>query len=107
MDVEGTIEFLLERQSAHQARADAEMTEIRAVVREIAESQKETDRQAARTEAALRRAIRLSVEEHRRERVRRQRLDDSMANLALAQARTEETLFIDSLKQPRNGHDKV
>src|SRR4051812_22904291 len=105
MDVEKTIEFLLEQGSAYEARAaraQEEMAEIRAIVRGVAE-------QGSRTEATLRRAIRLSVQEHRRERVRRRALQEQMPQLAVSQALTKESLrtFIDSLKQPRNGHDNV
>jgi len=51
----------------------------------------------------------LSVTEHRRERVRRKALEEEMKKLATSQAMTQESLraFIESLKQPRNGHDTV
>jgi hypothetical protein len=57
----------------------------------------------------LDRAVRLSTEEHRRERVRRKALEAKMDALAEAQAKTEHTLdrFIDSMKRGGNGHEKA
>ncbi len=127
MDVERTIEFLLEQQARLEARFEARYAAIQEQQSRIQEQQSAFQEQMAKsqvdfddrhrklelaqqkTEAALRRGIRLSVEEHRRERVRRQALEDKMRELATAQALTEETLrrFIESLRQPRNGHDTV
>jgi len=134
MDLERAIEFLLEQQAASQARFDAQQALINARAEEqqarfdaqqtrfdaqiskvdarldrVAELQEKTQSQADRTEATLRRAIQLSVTEHRRERVRRKALEEEMKKLATSQAMTQESLraFIESLKQPRNGHDTV
>jgi len=138
MDLERAMEFLLEQQAASQARADAraveqqtrfdaQMTSITVKLDRVAEQQEKTQLQANRTEAALRRAIELSVIEHRRERTRRRdgdaklaeadarfaeadtKLSQKMAELATEQALTQASLraFIDSLKRPGNGHDKV
>ena len=69
----------------------------------------ELRRQQAKTEATLRRAIRLAVQEARNERKRRQsftsEFDQKMTQLAAAQLITEEKLqqFIDSLKRGGNG----
>src|SRR5437763_13676617 len=116
MDVERTIEFLLEQQAASQARFDAQHAQFRADYevrqKQYEERQKQyEDRQKqyderhalemAQIRQELRRGIRLSVEEARRERVRRQ-------ELAAAQALTEQKLqqLIDSLNRPRtNAHD--
>jgi len=120
MDLERAIEFLLEQQAASQARFDAQQARMEERAQEqqarfdaqmtsVTTKQDRVSELQAKTEATLRRAIRLSVEEHRRERVRRQALADEMQNLARAQTKTADTLraFIDSLKQPRNGHDTV
>jgi hypothetical protein len=105
MDVERTIEFLLEQQAASQGRSDAQMTEIRATLAETVEI-------GRRTREELRRAVRLSVQEARAERKRRKeedaRLAATDAKLAASQEALSQSLqaFIDSMKQPRNGHDK-
>jgi hypothetical protein len=127
MDLERAMEFLLEQRGAFQARAeeqqarfDAQMTTVSTKLDQVADQQ-------TKTEAALRRAIRLSVLEQRRERVRRREADlklaeaDSklaeadatlnqrMAELSAESALTQRSLraFMDSLKQPHNGHDTV
>src|SRR5689334_2539169 len=74
MDLERAMEFLLEQQAVQQARFDAQMAVVSANLAEVSEKQKENDTQIARTNATLSRAIRLSVEEHRRERVRRREM---------------------------------
>lgn len=119
MDVEKTIEFLLEQAAQHDARAaahkaqfEAESAEFRAWLKASSEK---FDRQDELLARRLDRAIRMNVEEHRRERVRRKQLagrvdtlDAAMAELAAAQAKTEKTLqqFIESMNHGRNGHDK-
>src|SRR4051794_27990252 len=116
MDVEKTIEFLLEQQAASQARFDAHMEQFRAEQAqfrvEYEDRQKQYEEQHTREITAirneLRRGIRLSVEEARRERVRRRELADGLAELRNAHQATELSLkqFIDSLNRPRtNGHD--
>jgi hypothetical protein len=117
MDVEKTMEFLLEQQAqfqarmeasqarmdASQARMDASDARFEARMNQMAERQlqaeERADREIAAIRAELRRGIRLSIEEQRRERQRRQELAD-------IQKVTEQKLqaLIDSLKQPRNGH---
>jgi hypothetical protein len=92
VDIERTMEFILERAAATEA-----------LLQEIAEQQKESekrhdrhDREMAEIRATLRRAIRLSVEEQRRERVRRQeleaRFDDKITQLASAHLLAEEEI---------------
>jgi hypothetical protein len=71
---------------------DREMAEIRA--------------SQAKTESALRRAIRLSVLDTRRQRTRNREFVEGMAELRTAHAATEASLkaFIDSLRGGGNGH---
>lgn len=111
MDVEKTIEFILE-QSAHtaamleQARAQAD------------EHLARHDRQISGINAILRRAVRLAVQEGRAERKRRkeadERLDAKMDQLASAHLMNEEMIkklgekidrFVDDMRHPGgNGH---
>jgi hypothetical protein len=99
------MEFLLEQQAASQARSDAQMAEIRATLAETVEI-------GRRTREELRRAVRLSVQEARTERKRRKEEDAKLAATDAKMAASQEALrqsvqaFIDSMKQPRNGHDK-
>jgi len=108
MDVEKTIAFILE-QRTHVAVIHARMEERAA--RDEAE--------IARLDKRLRRSIRLAVEEARNERRRRsegdQLLARAMADLATAQARTEQTVdrlgqkidrFVESLGHPRANGDE-
>lgn len=92
MDVQKTIEFILEQQAnsaVFQARVDERLDQI---------------------SNRLDRAIRLGVDESRRERKRRRELEEKVdlrfAELAAAQTRTEQVLqaFIQSLQRPTNGH---
>ena len=116
MDVEKTIEFLLEQQAAYQARFEADSIEFRERMRASEErlraSEEKFNRQDERLGRRLERAARLSIEEHRRERVRRKELDAEwkakFAELTEAQARTQKALdrFIESMERGRNGHDK-
>jgi hypothetical protein len=124
MDLERAMEFLLEQQAAfqarfdaraeeQQARADAQQARFDAQMAAITAKQDRVSDLQGKTEAALRRAIRLSVVEHRRERVRRREADETlnqkMAELSAESALTQRSLraFMDSLKQPHNGHDTV
>jgi len=85
------------------------------LIREIALAAEERhDREMGEIRAQLGRAVRLSVEEARRERVRRQegdeRLDGYITKLAAAQLETEHTLqsLIDALRSGGNGgHGRV
>jgi hypothetical protein len=110
MDVEKTIEFLLEQQAAYQARFEADSIEFRERLRA---SEERFNRQDERLGRRLERAARLSIEEHRRERVRRQALDAAwnakFAELTEAQAKTQKSLdqFIESMKRGGNGHEKA
>jgi hypothetical protein len=76
------------------ARHDREIAEIR-------ESQ-------AKTENALRQAIRLSVQDARRQRTRNREFAEGMAELRTAHAATEASLkaFIDGMRGGGNGHPK-
>ena len=99
------MEFLLQQQANFEAREaaakerhDREMSEIR---KSVAETQ-EIGRQ---TRLELRRAVRLAVQEARAERKRRKEED---AKLAASQEALRQSLqaFIESMRQPRNGHDQ-
>jgi hypothetical protein len=72
VDVERTIEFILDQQARHQARHDVEMAEIRTMMRETQAISREAQDIGRRTDARLDRAVRLAVAETRRERKRRQ-----------------------------------
>jgi hypothetical protein len=100
MDVEKTIEFLLE----HQARFEVRMAELTAKMAESSAKMDEWserfnermdsmleyhigveerhDREMATIRSELNRAVRASIEEHRRERVRRKALDAKLDKLA-------------------------
>ena len=112
MDVEKTIEFILEQQ-AHAAATQAKLAEDLARLEEsfarLDESFARREKLADRTDRRLDRAIRLAVREARNERQRRQELD---ARLTAAQARHDERLdklaenvnaFIESMRRGGNG----
>ena len=102
MDVERTIEFVLEQQAASQARFDARMAELDTRMQARTER---AEREIDQIRQELRRAVRLSVLEARAERKRRSEED---VRLAASQEELRKSLqaFIDSMKQPRNGHDQ-
>ncbi len=110
MDVEKTIEFILQTQARAEARAEIEHAQFLERQAEFDERLRKIAEEGARTDATLRRAIRLGVREARRERQRRQELDqrfnDQMAQLAAAQRVTEQKLqgLIESLNRRGNGH---
>lgn len=106
MDVEKTMEFILE-QSAHTA---AMLEQAKA---QSDEHLARHDRQIAQINEILRRAVRLAVQEARAERKRRreadERLDLKMDQLASSQLLTEEKLrllgdkidrFVDDRRHP-------
>lgn len=95
MDVQQTIEFLLE----HQAALEVLMEELAG---RSAEMDERHDRLSLELRNDFRRAVRMSIEEQRRERARRADLDGKITQLAAAQVVTEEKLqaLIDAL---RNG----
>jgi hypothetical protein len=116
MDIERTMQFIVEQRAATAAKLDA-------LADRQAEAEKRQDRDIARINGILRRAIRLSGEEQRRERVRRQQMaaefDDKITKLAAAQLlgegqmrelreaqkATEASLkaFLDSMRRGGNG----
>jgi hypothetical protein len=106
MDLERAMEFALERQAAF----EAQMAAIDQQLAEVANRQAESERRSAETNAILRRAIRLGVEEARLERKKRRELDTklstALASLAVAQEETQRSLkaYFDSLKKSTNGH---
>ena len=99
MDVQKTMEFILDQQ-AHFA---AGMAEMRLGMDQMRVGMEQLRLEHLKTEATLRRAIRLSVEAHRRERVRRQKLESETVDVKAAVADLTNTVnaFIKSLK---NGH---
>ena len=105
MDLERAMEFLLEQQAASQARFDAQVARIYEIMAETEEIGRQTRRE-------LRRAVRLGVQEARAERKRRKEEDAKLAAEDAKVAASQEALrasvqaFIDSMRQPRNGHDK-
>jgi hypothetical protein len=109
MDVERAIEFILEQQAAAQAQSDARMSRIE-------ENLARSIEVGRLTREELRRAVRLSAQEARAERKRRKEADEKLAagfaaaneRLTAGQESLQKSLqaFIDSIKQPRNGHDQ-
>ena len=105
MDVERTIEFLLEQQAASQARFDAQIAKINETLDRTVEI-------GQRTREELRRAIRVGIQEARAERRRRKEADAQLAETDAKLAASQEELrkslqaFIDSMNQARNGHDQ-
>jgi hypothetical protein len=99
VDVESTIEFLL----GQQARFDSQMAELTEKMDLMVDHQigmdERHDREIADIRAALRQTVRLSVEEQRRERARRQALDTKVDKVA-----TSLQGLIDAMKKDRNGH---
>ena len=106
MDVEKTIEFILDQQARFEV-----------LHQKSEEARRLTGEMHAKTEATLRRAIALSVREARTERHRRRRLaeefDLKMTQLAAAQLVTEERFqalgdkldkLTDALRHGKNGH---
>lgn len=117
MDIEKARELSLERQAnaevqveairQMQAKAEVEMERIREAQEK---ANVEHDRQIAKINRTLDRAITLGIREARNERRRRQemdaRFDDKITQLAAAQLVTEEKLqsLIDSQRRSGNGH---
>jgi hypothetical protein len=106
MDVEKTMEFILEQQAHMAARLDQGKAQAD-------EQLARHDRQIAQINTILRRAVRLTVQEARAERKRRreadERLDLRMDQLASSQLVTEEKLqrledkidkLVDGLQHP-------
>jgi predicted metal-dependent hydrolase len=83
VDIQGTMEFILEQQAAIDAKLD-----------KLAENAGRHEKEIAAINTILRRAIRLGVEEQRRERVRRQeleaRFEEKVTQLAAVQLLAEE-----------------
>jgi hypothetical protein len=110
MNIERNIEFILEQMAA----LTTGLTELRE--RQL-DAEERHDREMADIRGELRRAIRFSVEEHRRERVRRQELeaafDDRVTKMAATILAHDEDLktlkqsiqrFLDSSQRGGNGH---
>ena len=118
MDVEKTIEFILEHEASFTVKMERvgerldKLTErvdkLTGKVDQLAEMQANAEqrfeRQTLQIRAEFRRAVRLGVEEFRRERVRRREMDE---RLTASHLLTEQKLqrLIDSLNQPHNGHE--
>jgi hypothetical protein len=117
VDVEKTIELLLE----HHARFDTQLSQLTGKMAELTENMDERDDRAAERAAEmderhdkemsdvravlagigyeLRRGIRSSIEEHRRERVRRKAQDMKIDQLAVS-----VQALVDAMKKDRNGN---
>jgi hypothetical protein len=94
---------LLDQLVEHQVHMDEK---LEAWTERQLQAEERHDKEMAEIRAELRRAVRLSIEEQRRERVRRQELTKKLSELAVAQALTEQELkaFIESLRKPTNGN---
>lgn len=105
MDLERTMEFLLQQQANFEAREAAATERHNREVAEIRHIIAETQEIGRQTRLELRRAVRLGVQEARAERRRCREADEK---LAAGQETLQQSLtaFIDSMRQPRNGHDK-
>jgi len=106
MDIERTIEFILE----HEARVEATLAKM---ADDAAQRAAEADKRMDRMEAYMRRAVRLGIREARGERRKRRELDDKMTQLAASQLLTDEKVrdlsqtvkeFIASMRRGGNGH---
>ena len=86
MDVERTIEFILEQQ----ARTEANLARTTERLDSVAENLDRTVDNLDRMSGRLDRAIRLGVQEARAERRKRRELDEKLTQLAAAQLVTEE-----------------
>ena len=109
MDIEKTIAFILE----HQARHEVAMAKHDEAMAQHNQAMAQHDQALARIDARLDRAIRLDVQEARRERRGRRELDEKLTQLAAAQLVTEEKVQklsdkIDAIVEMRrnggNGH---
>jgi len=116
MDVERTIEFILEQQAhaaAIRAQHEADMARHQSDIARHEGEIARLDAQLRQVDIRLRRAIRLAVQEARNERKRRQELDArfdlKMDRIASAQLLNEEMIrklgdkidkFVDGLRQP-------
>ena len=114
MDVERTIEFILGQQARLDAQMAAKMAELTEKMDEQAERAAERaaemderhEKEMSDVRAVLagigyelRRGIRSSIEEHRRERVRRKSLDMKFDQLAVS-----VQALVDAMKNGRNGN---
>ena len=99
------MEFLLQQQANFVAREAAAKERFDAQIDKINETLDRTVEIGERTRLELRRAVRLSVQEARAERKRRNEGDEK---LAASHAALEASLqaFIESLKRGQNGHEK-
>ncbi|MBZ5621415.1 MAG: DUF465 domain-containing protein [Acidobacteriia bacterium] len=119
MDVEKTIEFILNMQANAQvqmdkireAQAQAEAREAASAERHESAHQRH-DREIAEIRRTLARAVKLGVREARNSRKRHQELDEKITRLAASHLLTEEQLqqlwkkmdgFIDGLQRGGNG----
>ena len=96
MDVERAMQFILERQAAH----DAEIAEIRAILKHQAATQVKTDRRVDAIAKLLQTGMKMLVKFEKENKERFKALTE-------AQLRTDRKveLLIDSLRRmPRNGH---
>ena len=125
MDIERTMQFIVEQMAAlaareekwrdeaaeRQKRMDERQSELEAEFTErILAGEERHDREMASIRAELRRGIRLSVEEHRRERVRRHAMEEELKQRQLEneegikEFRKSMQNWLDWTRRGGNGH---
>jgi chromosome segregation ATPase len=117
MDIERTMQFIVENLAAATARLekmterqkemDERQSELEAeYTKRITAAEERHDREMASIRAELRRGIRLSVEEQRRERVRRKELEARQAEheKELNEFRKSFQNWLDWMRRGGNGH---
>jgi chromosome segregation ATPase len=117
MDIERTMQFIvenlaavtarLEKMAERQSRMEDRQSDLEAeYTKRILDAEERHDREMASIRAELRRGIRLSVEEHRRERVRRKELEARQAEheKELNEFRKSFQNWLDWTRRGGNGH---
>ena len=118
MDIERTMQFIVEQMAALTAREERwreeaeerrrgtedRQSELAAEFTErLLQSDERHERDIAAVRDELRRAIRFSVEEHKRERIRRHELEEHMKQLATGQEELRKSMQ-KWLERGGNGH---
>jgi ABC-type transporter Mla subunit MlaD len=86
VDIERTMEFILEQAAA----TEASLARVSATMDRLSARVDRHDEEMKAIRNTLRRAVRLAVEEQRRERAKRRELDEKITQLAAAQLLAEE-----------------
>jgi hypothetical protein len=114
MDIERTMQFIvenlaavtarLEKMAERQGRVEDRQAELAAEFNErMMQSDERHEREISAVRNELRRAIRYSVEEHKRERIRRHEVEDQMKQLAAGQEELRKSMQ-KWLDRGGNGH---